>query len=305
MTNWLWLLVLAALWSPSFLFIKVALQDVPPLTLASARLTLAAVILYVVLRLNGQNLPKSWAVWRKFFFMGFFANALPFALFSIGELVADSGMAAILNGTTPIFTVILAHLFISDERLTAQKIGGVLVGFVGIVLLFLPQVGGGAPLKGAGGLGLLAFTIAAISYGVGIVYARHNLRGLPPLVGPTTQLMMASAYLLPVALLVERPFHLSPGMPALGSVLALAVFGTALAFIIYYRLIERASATFLSLVTYILPPAGVALGVIFLNEAPGWNALAGCFLIVLGVMVVNGVVGTVWQRLFQPAALQA
>ncbi|RME41738.1 MAG: EamA family transporter [Caldilineae bacterium] len=302
MSNWLWLLVLAALWSPSFLFIKLALVDVPPLTLAATRLTLAAIILVSVLHLRGERLPRRWEVWRKFFFMGFFANALPFALFSLGELVADSGMAAILNGTTPIFTVILAHFFIGDERLNMQKLGGVLIGFAGIVLLFAPEVQGNWA-RGGSVWGLVAFAVAAMSYGIGIVYARRNLRGLPPLVGPAAQLTMASVYLLPVALWVDRPFGIRPGLPAIGSLLALAVFGTALAFMLYYHLIERASATFLSLVTYILPPAGLLLGVIFLDESPGWQAVVGCGLIIVGVMVVNGAIGAAWQRWVQPSAV--
>jgi len=132
------------------------------------------------------------------------------------------------------------------------------------------------------------------------VYARRNLRGLPPLVAPTTQLLVGGLYLLPTALVFERPFHLSPGLASLGAVLALAFFGTAVAFVLFYHLIERTSATFLSLVTYILPPAGVALGIVFLNEQPGWNALIGCVLIVVGVMVVNGVFAGLWKRWAHP-----
>lgn len=294
MSNWLWLLLLATLWAPSFLFIKIGLADFPPLTLA-------AILLYLVLRAGGQNLPRSWRLWQKFLVMGFFGNALPFALFSVGELYADSGLAAILNGATPLFTVILAHFYLSDEHLTPQKLGGVLLGFAGLLLIFLPEIGGDWQRQQTL-WGIAAFTLASASYGLAIVFARRNLRGLPPLLAPTVQLTVASLYLLPVALLVERPFQLTPGWPALGSVLALALFGTAAAFVVYYRLVEKASATFLSLVTYILPPAGVVLGVVVLGEKPGWNALAGCLLIIVGVMGVNGALTTAWRRLVQPSA---
>jgi drug/metabolite transporter (DMT)-like permease len=300
MTNWLLLLFLAALWSPSFLLIKIGLEDFPPLTLATTRVLVAAVILYAVLRARGQEFPRRWSIWRKFLVMGFFSNAFPFAMFSLGELYADSGLAAILNGTTPIFTVVLAHLFIGDERLTPQKVSGVLLGFGGILFLFLPELRRGFQGQNVV-LGLTAFTLAAASYGVAMVYVRRNLRGLPPLVAPTTQLTVAAAYLLPVALLLERPFDLSPGLPAISAVLALAVFGTAMAFVVYYQLVERVSATFLSLVTYILPPIGLLLGAVFLAERPGRNAVVGCLFIIFGLMVVNGAFRTAWRWLVQPS----
>lgn len=299
--NLLLLLLLAALWGPSFLFIKVAVEKFPPMTLVAIRLSVASLMLYGFLRLNGKNLPTGWSFWKKFFIMGFFANALPFTLFSFGEQFADSGAASILNATTPLFTVIFANFFVADERFTFSRLGGVLLGFSGILLVFLPDFQ--ALLRGEGltgrmaTIGLLAFILASSSYGISIVYARLNLRGLPPLIGPTAQLIAASLLILPVALLVEKPFHLTPGIPALGSLLALGFFGTALAYIVYYKLIDFAGATFISLVTYLLPPIGVVLGVIFLHEQPGWYSLVGLSLIILGVMIVNGLAATTWKRL--------
>jgi drug/metabolite transporter (DMT)-like permease len=228
--------------------------------------------------------------------MGFFATALPFALFSWGEQYIDSALAAILNGTTPIFTIVLAHFFIKDDRLTLSKSLGVLLGFGGLTLLIGPSLLGGVQ---ATTWGLMAIAIAAASYGVGIVYSRKNLRGLPPLVGPAAQLMMAAFYLLPLSLLIEQPFTLAlPSWQALGSLVVLATIGTALAFVIYYRIMEQTSATYLSMVTYMVPVFGVILGVWVLNEQLYWNAYAGCALILLGVMIVNGVFNSpaVWQR---------
>ncbi|HNB54478.1 MAG TPA: DMT family transporter, partial [Anaerolineales bacterium] len=225
----------------------------------------------------------------------------PFTLFSFGEQFADSGAASILNATTPLFTVLFANFFVSDERFTFSRLGGVLLGFAGILLVFLPDfqalLSGKGLTGGMATVGLLAFILASSSYGISIVYARLNLRGLPPLIGPTSQLIAASLLSLPVALIVEKPFHLTPSLPALGALLALGFFGTALAYIVYYKLIDFAGATFISLVTYLLPPIGVALGVIFLHERPGWYSLVGLTLIIVGVMIVNGIATTTWKRI--------
>ncbi|HUF39841.1 MAG TPA: EamA family transporter [Anaerolineales bacterium] len=285
--------LLALLWGPSFLFIKIAVEQIPPLTLVAIRLGLAAVFLYLVLKISGRSLPRGWSEWKKFVVMGFFANALPFVLFSFGEQFADSGAASILNGTTPIFTVLLAHYFIEDERLTANRFIGVMIGFLGILLIFAPDlarlVNGQALESTAAVIGLLAFIVASICYGFAIVYGRKRLRGLPPLVGPAAQLICAAAMVLPLSLLVDRPFTLTPGLPALLSAGALGLFGTAFAYLVYYRLVDQAGATFISLVTYLLPPIGVVLGILVLAEQPGVYALVGMGVIIGGVMIVNRV----------------
>lgn len=291
-----WILLLAALWGPSFLFIKVAVVDIPPLTLVVGRVGIAAILLYFVLRLQGRNLPKLGRAWKHFAVMALFQNALPFALFNWGEQHIDSALAAILNGSTPLFTILLAHLFIEDDRLNLDKLLGVMVGFVGLLLLIGPSLFEGFQVTT---WGLIGVTFASVSYGIAIVYSRLHLRGLPPLVAPTAQLSLATLYMLPLSLLIEQPYNLPvPSWAALGSLLALAVFGTALAFVIYYYVIERTSASNISMVTYLVPMFGVALGVMILNEQLGWNAYAGCAFILLGVMVVNGLFKTSgwWRR---------
>lgn len=281
------LIFLALLWGPSFLFIKVAVHDIPPFTLAAGRVVLAAGALFLVLRLQGRSLPKFGPVWKHFAVMGIASNALPFVLFCWGEQYIDSALAAILNGTTPIFTIILAHFFTTDDHLTPTKSIGVVLGFAGLIAMLGPALAGGLQ---ATTWGLLAITVAAASYGVAVVYARQNLRGQPPLIGPTAQLIIASIVLVPISLIIEQPYRLPwPAWPAVGSLLTLALLGTALAFVIYYWILERASATFLSMVTYMVPIVGTTLGVMVLNERPGWNAYLGCVLIILGIMVVNGV----------------
>lgn len=292
----IWLLILALLWGPSFLFVKVAVQDIPPLTLVAVRVSLATVMLYSILRAQGHSLPKFGSIWKHFAVMGFLYNAVPYVLLSWGQQYIDSAPAAILIGTTPLFTMILAHLFMANDRLTSTKTVGVIVGFGGLVVLLAPALLGGLQ---ATIWGLLAAVVAAASYGGAIVYAQKKLRGLPPLVGPTAQLTMAAIYLLPLSFVVERPYTMSlPSWSAIGSLLLLTVFSTALAFVIYYRAMEISSATTLSMVTYMIPIVATILGVIVLHERLGWNAYLGCVLVVLGVMVVNGALPSIsWRRL--------
>lgn len=284
--NLLLLILLAALWGPSFLFIKVAVSEIPPLTLVLGRVSIAAVLLTLFLWAQGKTLPHSRTVWRHLAVMGFVHNTIPFVLFGWGEQYIDSAMASILNGTTPLFTIILAHYFIADDRLTPAKLMGVLIGFAGLLLLITPSLTDGVQVTT---WGLLAVALAAALYGVAIVYSRNHLRGLPPLVAPAGQMIMATIYLLPLSLLVDRPFSLPPlSLPVLGSMLALGVLGTAVAFVVYYRLLETAPASYVSMTTYLIPVFGVILGMLVLKEQLTWHSYAGFALILLGVMIVNG-----------------
>lgn len=285
--NFLWVLLLAAIWGPSFLFIKVAVQDIPPFTLVMGRVGLASLVLYLFLRWQGGDLPPLGRVWGHFAFMGLFANALPFVLFSWGELYVDSALASILNGTTPIFTVVLVHFLVADERMTPLKLVGTLLGFGGLILLVMPSLLAGVQAET---LGLLAMALAAVCYAITIIYARQKMRGMPPLVAPTAQLMMAALFMLPLSFLVDKPYTLAlPGWQAWGGFLGLSLLGTAVAFVVYYRALEKMSATELSMVTYIIPIFGIALGVIILGETLSWNTYLGFAFILLGVMIVNGV----------------
>lgn len=284
--TFLWLLVLASLWGPSFLFVKVAVVEIPPLTLVAIRVTVAAVLLYVLLRMEGQKLPQPGPIWKHFTVSGLLNNALPYVLLSWGELYIDSALAAILIGATPLFTLVLAHFVTTNDRLTPTKIVGVMIGFVGVVVLFGPALGSGVH---ATIWGLLASLAAALCYGGGITYSHKHLRGLPSLVGPTAQLTVAAVVLAPLALLIEQPYRLAmPSWNAIGSILLLAVFSTVLAFVLYFRAMESIPATVLSMVTYMVPIVGMILGVVILNEQLGWNAYLGSGLVLLGILVVNG-----------------
>jgi drug/metabolite transporter (DMT)-like permease len=284
--TFIWLLVLAWLWGPAFLFVDVAVKEIPPLTLVAIRLSLATLILYVILKLQGHALPRWGQIWKHFTIVGLLYNALPYVLLSWGQQYIDSALAAILIGTSPFFTMLMAHLFTSTDHLTPTKMGGVAVGFAGLAILLGPALQAGVQ---ATLWGLAASLLAAASYGGAIVYAQQTLRGLPPLVGPTAQLTTASIVLIPVAVLVEQPYRLPmPSWPAASSLLLLAVLSTALAFVLYYRAMEITNATTLSMIAYMVPIVATLLGVLVLHEQLGWHVYLGCVLIIGGVMAVNG-----------------
>ncbi len=286
MQKWFTLFILVALWSPSFLFIKVAVHDIPPITLATVRVGIAAIIMYGLMRSKGAPLPRGWNVWKHFLVIGLFANALPFTLLSIGEQSADSGLAAILNSAAPIFTVFIAHFFTEDDQLSGRKLAGIITGFAGVVTIFLPALGFGA-LNNATLGGLIALVLTPMCYGISFVYTRNHLRGFPRYVAPTAQLIVAVLCLIPTAIILESNAWQVPGTSAIASLSALILFGTVLAMIAYYHLLELANATFISLVTYFLPIMAIILGILFLDERPEWNALLGCGLILLGIVIVN------------------
>lgn len=285
--NLLLLIALASLWGPSFLFIKVAVAEIEPLSVAFGRLAIGAVFLLVVIRMQGKHLPRNRRILGSLAFTALAHNALPFVLFAWGEQFIDSALASILNGTTPLFTIVLAHFFVAGDRMTPAKVIGVVVGFAGLVVLVLPALTAGVE---ATVWGILAVALAAASYGVAIVYTRNHLRGLPPLVAPATQLSLAAIYLLPPVLLFDQPWlQATPSPAALWSMLALGLLGTGVAFVVYYRLLETAEPTYMSMVTYLIPVVGVILGVVVLGEQITAVTLLGFALILGGVAIVNGV----------------
>jgi len=285
--NFFFLVFLASLWGPSFVFIKVGVETIPPLTLVLGRVGVGAVILFLILHWQHGRLPKSRTVWKNLAFVALVQNTIPFALFAWGEQHIDSALASILNGTTPLFTILLAHFFVVDDRLNGTKVAGVMFGFLGLVLLVIPSFTDGVEVTT---WGVLAIATAALFYGIAIVYSRNHLRGLQPLVAPTGQLLMATLFMLPFSMMLERPWTLpAPAPQSVLALLALAVWGTALAFIVYYKLLEWADASYISMTTYVIPVFGVILGVLVLNETVTLLMGIGCAFILFGVMIVNGV----------------
>ncbi|ELR68885.1 Permease of the drug/metabolite transporter (DMT) superfamily [Fulvivirga imtechensis AK7] len=285
--NLLLLLLLASLWGPSFLFIKIAVGEISPVTVAALRIVIAAATLYLFIFISGSKQKKNLAFWKHVAITGFFAQSLPFILISWGEMYIDSGLASILNGLTPLFTVILANFMISDEKMNIQKITGTVLGFIGLIVLVSP--GFNSEVK-ASVWGIAAITLAAASYGMGMVYTRLHLKGTTPMHAPAAQVLVAAIYMIPLSLLIDGPAQLTTAsFNAWGSVLILGIFGTAMAYVVYFRIIENTSASFLSTVTYLIPVFGVVLGVIFLDETISLETLIGAVCILSGLMVANNV----------------
>jgi drug/metabolite transporter (DMT)-like permease len=278
------LLILGTIWGSSYLFIKVIVAEVPVLTLVAGRLTLATMIMWGILRARGLSLPRSRRMWGAYAVLGFLGMAVPYSLISWGEQYIPSGLASLLQATTPIFTVILAHFLTNDERVTMVKMIGVVIGFVGVGTLILPGLRQGLQ---ANLLGQLAIVGSSLCYAGAAIYIRSRLRGQPPLVSATGQLTMGMAYMLPASLLIDRPFELSPSLPVLASWMVLTILGTVVAYVIYFTIVERTSATFVTMVTYIIPINGLMLGALVLNESLDVTMLGSLVMILAGVLLVR------------------
>ena len=277
------LLSLATLWSSSFAFIKIAVETIPPLTVAAGRLALAAVLIVAAARLRGLNFPASDGLWVKFLAIGLFGNALPFTLISWGEVTIDSGLAAILMAVMPLATLVLAHLFTVDERMNPARILGVLLGFGGVVVLIGP-----AALAGFGDEALRQTAVAggAVCYAVATVIARRLPR-MPLLVSSAGALIAAVTLSLPLALLIDRPWALAPAPESIGAVIILGLFPTALAILMYFALLRRTGATFIALNNYLIPSLGVIWGILFLGEALSVRAILALAIILAGIAVTR------------------
>jgi drug/metabolite transporter (DMT)-like permease len=291
--QWAVLLSLAAIWGASFLFIKVAVQSAaapgnfPPMTLVGVRIGAATLILYAILKLHGGAFP--WRHSGATAVLGLINAAVPYFLFSWGEQFIDSNLAAIYNATTPLFTVVLAWLLVREERLSAGRSFGVLVGFVGIVYLFsdsLGSIGSGANRLHV--LGELACVGAAFCYGLGNMWTRRRLRGLQPLELATAQLFWGALWTLPVILVVEQPWRtLAPTPQAIAALGALTLLGTAIAQILFFMLLTDVGATRAAQVTYLLPIFGLFWGR-FIGEPVTVRIVGALVIVLLGLVIVNG-----------------
>jgi drug/metabolite transporter (DMT)-like permease len=278
------LLILGTLWGSSYLFIKVAVAEVPPLTLVTGRLLLSAIMLWILLRVLGRSMPRTRSAWGTYAVMGFLSGTLPYVLITWGEQYIPSSLAALLQATMPIFTVILAFFLAGDERMTGRRVLGVGIGFVGVVVLMLPDLRQGLQESL---LGQLAVVASSLSYAASAIFARKRLRGQSPLASAAGQVTTGALFTLPLSLLVDRPFDLSPSLPSLAAWLGLIILGTVAAYVIYYELLDRTSATFVSTVTYIIPIVGLALGSLILSEPLTPTLLGSSVLILLSVLLVR------------------
>src|SRR5262252_375545 len=284
-TDWLLLLTLGALWGGSYFFGKVALTQLRPFSVAAGRLGLAAVVLHVVVRITRPGLPRAWRAWRAFWVMGLLNNVVPMSLILWGQTRIGSGLAAILNASTPLFTVLLAHVFTRDERLTVPKAGGVLFGLAGVAVMIGPDALGGLH---RGVLAQVAMLGAAVSYAFAGIFGRR-FADSPPLVTATGQVTASSLTLLSLSLVVDQPWRLPvPGARTWAAVGALAVLSTALAYVIYFHILATSGASNLLLVTLLMPVNAALLGVVVLGEHIELRHLAGMALIAAGLVVIDG-----------------
>lgn len=274
--EWLLLITLSILWGGSFFFAKVALAELGPFTVVFIRVALAALALHIVAELSGHSLWRAGTPWRSFLVMGAINNALPFSLLFWGQTHITSGLASILNATTPLFTVVVAHFLTSDERLTARKIAGVLAGLGGVAILIGPEIGGDV-------WGQLACLAAALSYAFAGVYGRRFQRmKVAPLQAAAGQLTASAVLILPIMLIVE-PAWVTPAVVTWSALVGLALLSTALAYVLYFRILAAAGATNLLLVTLLLPVTAILLGTTILGEPLEVRHLVGMAVIGLGL----------------------
>ena len=280
--EWALLLVLSVLWGGSFFFNQVAVAALPTLTVVAARVAVAALVLLAAMRMLGVAVPRGGGVLRALLVMGLLNNALPFTLIVWGQSHITSGVAAILNASTPLFTVLFAH-WLTAERLTVGRLAGVLLGLGGVAVM----VGGGLGGQRGAELACLA---AAISYALAGLYGRRfRTLGVPPLATAAGQVAASSLVLVPLALVVDRPWTLAaPGVAPIAALLGVALLSTALAYVVYFRLLASAGATNLLLVTLLIPVTAILLGVALLGEALLPRHLGGMALIGLGLAAIDG-----------------
>lgn len=285
--EWSLLVVLSILWGGSFFFVGIAVDSLPPFTIVVLRVGLAAAALNIIVRATGLSMPADRRLWAAFFSMGLLNNVIPFSLIVWGQTYIASGLASILNATTPLYTVIVAHLLTKDEKITGGRLIGVLIGFAGVAVIIGPEA-----LKDLGANTLAQFAVlgAALSYAFAGVFGRRFRRlEVAPLVTATGQVTASTVMLIPVAFMVDRPWMLPmPTLEIWGAILGLALFSTALAYIIYFRILATAGATNLLLVTFLIPVSAIILGVMVLGEQLELKHFAGMSLIGLGLAAIDG-----------------
>lgn len=285
------LIALALVWAGTFFFAAIAVVEIPPLTIAFLRVSGAALVLLLALYLMGILMPREGSVWAAFFGMGLFNNAIPFSLIFWAQTELTSGVASILNATMPVFTVIAAHLLTKDEKMTKMRFLGVVLGFLGIVVLI------GSPISGSI-WAHLAILAAGISYALASIFGKRFAQmGVKPMATATGQVICSAIILLPFALILERPWtNASPSFHVIQAMIAMISLSTAFAYFLYFRILSTAGATNVALVTLLIPPFAVLLGILFLNETLTLQQLTGMFIITAGLVSIDGRVARLFKK---------
>jgi len=281
--HWFAFLLLGAIWSSSFMWIKIAVQEVGPITLVAFRVLFGLLFGVVVIFVQRQQLPRTLKEWMPVLLLGVTNVAIPFFLISWGEQSIDSAVAAILDATVPLFTILIAHYLLRDDKMTVPKVIGLLIGFAGVVVLMSKDIGASSSSV----LGQLAVVLACIFYSGSNVYARRTTEDTPAILRSAGPLLSATVIMWLATFFVERPVKI----PHLGitwiALLFLGVLGSGLAFVLSYYLLHEIGPTRTSMVTYLFPIGGVILGVLFLGEKLSWQLLAGSVLVIASLAVVN------------------
>ena len=285
--EWMLLVLLSVVWGGSFFFNGIALREFPTLSIVTARVGLAALALLFLMRMLGQGIQLNRQILKAFFGMSFLNNVVPFSLIVWGQQHIASGVASILNATTPLFTMLVAHWFTTDEKINPRRLLGVLTGMGGVGLMM-----GLDSMESSGFhlLGQSAILLAAFSYGLAGVYGKRFAQlEIPPLATATGQLCASSIILIPQTLWIDQPWTMTiPSIEGMGSLLGIALLSTALAYVIYFRLLKTAGATNLLLVTLLIPVSAIILGVFLLDESLEPQHLSGMAVISLGLLIMDG-----------------
>lgn len=285
--EWALLLTLAAIWGGAYFFNGVATAELPTFVIVLGRVGGGAIGLLIVLRVIGQALPRDMGMWRAFFAMALLNNVMPFSLIVWGQAHIAAGVASILNATTPLFTVLIAHWLTSDERMSGPRLTGVIVGFAGVAVMIGTDA---AETLGADILGQTACLAAALSYAFAAIYGRRfRAMGMAPMTAATGQVVAASVILAPLALMIDQPWSLpQPSLGAVAAIIGLALLCTTLGYLLYFRILATAGATNVSLVTLLIPVTAILLGWMFLDETLAARHWIGMGLIALGLAAIDG-----------------
>jgi len=278
------LFALSAVWGSSFMFIKVAVESAPSVTVTAVRVSIGAAILIAAAWHAGQSLPRGARTWAKIVLAGIFGNALPFTLITWGEESIDSGLAAILMAVMPLVTLVLAHFFTADERITARKMLGVVLGLTGLVILIGPST-----LAGLGSdlVRQVAVALAAVSYAVNALITKH-LVGSSPRALAAAIVLVSAFILVPAAVIVDRPWTIDPSLRSVAAVVVLGILQTAIATLMMFALIRRQGASFFSQINFMVPVFGVLWGALILAERPSLSAYLALAVILAGLAVARG-----------------
>jgi drug/metabolite transporter (DMT)-like permease len=293
-TNWILFFVLGFFWGSSYLFIKIGVETVPPLTLIAGRLAIGAALLGVALWFSRERLPRGADMYGRLIVMSILNIVIPFSLITWGEQSIDSGIASVLNGTVPLFTIVFAALVLADEAITVNRVVGLIVGFIGIFVLTGDSISGG--LGGDQALGELALLASAVAYAVGNVFTKRVVRGLTPTVMAFFQIFISFVIVLILAVIVEQPLNVRPSTESLLAVVWLGLMGSGFAYVIFFRLLRDWGSTRASLVAYLLPVVGLILGAVVLQEPVDLGIVVGTALVIGGIALVNSRYGQ--RRIF-------